>query len=114
MHLLGDDYFGHVVWVILFREGADTEMIHVGKLSRVEELDLDDSSVTDAGLVHLKGLPRLERLFLRGTKVTDAGLEHLKKLSGHPSLHLGWDKARISDSAVEELQKALPNAQVSR
>ncbi len=112
--LLGDDYFGHVVWVILFRRGSDLEMIHVGKLSRVEDLDLDDSSVTDAGLIHLKGLTRLERLYLRGTKVTDAGLEHLKKLSGHPSIHLGWDKGRISDAALEELQKALPNAQVSR
>jgi internalin A len=111
---LGDDYFGHVVWVILFRGGSDTEMIHVGKLSRVELLDLDGSSVTDAGLIHLKGLPSLERLLLRDTKVTDAGLEHLKKLTGHPSIHLGWDKARISDAAVEELQKALPNAQVSR
>jgi hypothetical protein len=112
--LLGKDYFGHVVWVGLGPRGSDLEMIHVGKLSRLEDLDLDDSSVTDAGLIHLKGLNHLKWVFLRGTKVTDAGLEHLRKLGGHPSIHLGWDKARISDTAVTALQKALPNAHVSR
>jgi internalin A len=114
VRLLGMDYFGHVVWVGLFHRGSDLEMIHVGKLSRLEILDLDESAVTDAGLIHLKGLTRLKRLDLRAAKVTDAGLEHLKKLSGHPSIHLGWNKVRISDAALEELQKALPNAHVSR
>ena len=114
VRLLGHDYFGHVVWVILFREGADTEMIHVGKLSWVEMLDLDDSSVTDAGLVHLKGLTRLERLMLRGTKVTDAGLEHLKKLSGHPSIHLGWDRAADQRRGGSRASEGVTECGVSR
>jgi internalin A len=112
--LLGVDYFGNVVWAGFGLQGSDSEMVHVGKLRQLESLELDNSSVTDAGLIHLKGLTRLEWLALRGTKVTDAGLEHLKELGGQPSISLGWDKARVSDAAIQELQKAMPKAEISR
>ena len=51
-------------------------------------VDLDSTPVTDAGLAHLAGLTALESLRLSNTQVTDAG--------------------------VAELQKALPNCEISR
>src|SRR4051812_36445745 len=33
VRLLGDDYFGHVVWVYFGPRLSDSEMVHTGKLS---------------------------------------------------------------------------------
>jgi hypothetical protein len=54
--LLGDDFFNSARWV-----------------------DLTRSEVTDAGLEHLKGLSRLQQLWLVSTKVTDAGVKKLQQ-----------------------------------
>ena len=48
-------------------------------LTSLEELDLSDTQITDAGLEDLKGLTRLEELYLHGTQVTDAGIKELRK-----------------------------------
>jgi hypothetical protein len=45
----------------------------------LQELNLAETQVTDAGLKHLKGLTALQGLDLSRTKVTDAGVEALKK-----------------------------------
>ena len=57
-------------------------------MSELNMLDLNFTQVTDAGLVHLTGLTKLKDLRLVGTQVTDQG--------------------------VSELQKTLPNVQVTR
>ena len=77
-------------------------------------LDCNGTSITDAGLVHLKGLTHLEWLALRRTRVTDAGLAHLKGLGGQSEIYLGWDKAKVTDAGIQELQRAMPKAKISR
>src|SRR5580700_6645570 len=45
---VGVDYFGNVTWVTLLG-GSDPELAFVRDLNRLEQLNLTESSVTDAG-----------------------------------------------------------------
>ena len=92
-----------------------------------EELHLIKTDVTDSGLAVLSTLPRLRRLVIewdpyQATRLTnagpvhvigptDAGLIHLKGLTKLETLELngGW----VSEAAVEDLQKALPNCKIT-
>ena len=53
-------------------------------MSRLKELDLNNTQVTDAGLKVLKDLPVLRTLRLKNTKVTDRGFHDT--LAGKESL----------------------------
>jgi hypothetical protein len=81
--LVGVDYFGHAAYVgfpLHPRAAAtDATLAEVGRLTRLQRLDLCSSPVTDAGLVHLKGLTKLRYLDLAGTQVTDAGVRELSQ-----------------------------------
>ena len=68
--------------------------------------------MTDAGLVHLKRLTQLQQLYLERTKVTDAGLEHLKGLTQLRNLDLS--QTEVTDEGVKKLQQALPNCEIER
>ena len=70
------------------------------------------AQVTDAGLEHLGSLTKLERLMLDDIPITDAGLEHLKGLTGLRELTLLDTK--VTDEGVEKLRKALPNCQIEK
>ena len=87
---LGIDYVSHVIRVDLVGVGPDGP-------STGAELD---------HVVHLK------RLFLGGTQITDAGLVHLRGLKRLQELEVG--NTRVTDTAVRELQRALPNLKISR
>ena len=96
---LGIDYFGSVVHVEFsvfshdmtgveiggleaslqsYRRRFDVALAHVGRLRRLEELELSISEVTDAGLKHLMGLTALKKLDLENTNVTDGGVQELQ------------------------------------
>jgi Leucine Rich repeat len=78
----GVDYFGDALDVVSqTRTTVDAQLIPVGRLRRLERLDLFDSAVTDAGLVHLEALSQLRTLDLTGADIGDAGLAHLKGLT---------------------------------
>ena len=55
-------------------------------MNRLRELQLDDTTVTDAGLAPLENLKHLEVLHLRRTRIGNAGLAHLKGLTGMKTL----------------------------
>ena len=99
---MGVDYFGHVVVVWLAQGGSVADLLHVGHLSQIEQLDLNGSFVTDAGLVHLRGLTNLSSLGLHSTQVTDAGLAHLERLTRLSSLYLG--DTRVTDAGLVHLE----------
>src|SRR5262249_25652307 len=48
--LFGVDYLSNVTLVIFPGEGSDTEMVHLGNLSRVDTLIFDDKNVSDRGI----------------------------------------------------------------
>lgn len=73
--LIGIDYVGHVtvVWLTASPSVSDATMIQVGRLTRLQQLRLDQSSIQDAWLDHLSGLKALSSLNLDGTPVSDQG-----------------------------------------
>jgi Leucine Rich repeat len=100
--LIGVDFFGSVVIVVLPDSGSDAVLARIGHLSRLEKMNLSFSPVTDAGVAHLKGLTHLEELSLRGTRVTDTGVAHLAGLGGLRRLHLGHTE--VTDRGLAYLE----------
>jgi hypothetical protein len=133
---VGVDYLGNVIRVDLNGRGSDADLVHVGKLGRLEELLLIDSSVTDSGLAHLSRSTTLKSLFLAGTRISDSGLSHLKGLTRLKALslmdtavtdaglahlnglsaleHVQASDAQFTDSGVSEIRKFLPRLGISR
>jgi hypothetical protein len=123
--LIGVDYFGHVTRVELVSVPSVTNatLAHVGRLTRLQELNVVSPSVSDAGLEHLKaltelsdlslnGLVRLRSLTLERTEITDAGLAPLKGLTSLSVLRIG--KTQVTDAGIKELQQALPSLTIYR
>ncbi len=79
VNLVGAEYFGNVVSVVL-PSASEDDLIHVGQLRRLRTFQIDKPDMTDAGLAHLRGLTNLSKLDLAGTRVTDAGLVNVKEL----------------------------------
>jgi Leucine-rich repeat (LRR) protein len=99
--LIGIDYFGHVVAVGLYDRASDAELVQVGKLRRLSQLNLLGSHVTDAGLEHLQGITGLKALYLSKTAVGDAGLRHLRLT------HVRWlslQESAVSDAGLAQLE----------
>ena len=112
--LIGIDYIGHVtvVWLTASQTVNDATIVQVGRLTRLQKLRLDQSSVSDTDLAHLSTLTALSRLNLEGTRISDAGLAHLKGLTKLSSIDL--DGTRVTDAGVQELQRALPTLTIDR
>jgi hypothetical protein len=118
-NLIGVDYVANVVHVNLVPQRAndpnqadDETLAHVGRLGRLESLNLAGTAVTDAELAHLKGLTSLRDLNLWNTQVGDAGLAHLNRLTNLRILPLVG--TRVTDDGVLELKHALPPLQIIR
>jgi hypothetical protein len=65
--------------------------------SRLRELILPGSRVTDAGLAALTS-PELDTLFLDDTSISDAGLVYVARLSG--LRHLALDRTQVTDAGM--------------
>ena len=81
-------------------------------LTNLVNLHLEHTGITDAGLAHLKSFSHLAYLNLYDTPVTDQGLEQLKGLTSLKHLYL-WE-TKVTAQGAGDLQKALPNLQISR
>ncbi len=102
---LGADYFGNVVGVSFQSRqgGSDVELKLIGRLARLEYLDLCDSLVTDAGLIPLTNLHGLRDLRLARTNVGDDGLLNLRSLTCVQTLDLSHTK--MSSTSLVHLEK---------
>ncbi len=92
---------------------GDAGLSHLKGLTGLKHLYLDRMKVTGKGLEYLKGLEQLETLSLVATDIDDAGLVHLKGLTQMRYLHLDESPKPISDQAIRELKKTMPNAIIS-
>jgi hypothetical protein len=114
---------------------TDAGLTLLKALPRLQVLDLSQTQVTDAGLASLKGLDQLQSLYLLRTNIADAGLQQLASLPNLRDLNIsqtqvtdaglqylkGLHQLRIlyvrqttvTDAGAQELQKALPNCNIS-
>jgi Leucine-rich repeat (LRR) protein len=83
----------------------DDDLVHLVELTELEELDLQNTLVGDAGLARLAGMKKIKRLYLRSNpasnKITDSGLVHLKELKSLEELVLPF--TGITDAGLAQL-----------
>ena len=91
---------------------TDGGLANVKGLTNLTRLHLEKTEISDAGLAYLKNLKNLTYLNLYGTTITDTGLDHLKALTSLRNLYL-W-QTKVSDEGVTNLQKSLPNLEISK
>jgi serine/threonine protein kinase len=78
---------------------------------RVNELQLHNSPVTDAGAEYVARLPSLGQLLLYNSQLSDAGLAQLATLRNLKSLRVGGNPL-ITPAGIEKLQAALPACKI--
>ena len=83
------------------KNAVDADLALVKILPKVEQLDLRNTAITNAGLANIESLTGLTHLHLEGTGVTDEGLGHLKGLSALTYLNL-YNTA-VTDNGVAQL-----------
>ena len=107
--LLGIDFFSPVIRVSFFNSKiADTDLERLAPLTRLEELYLEGTPITDAGLIYVKGFQDLDTLSLNKTHVTDRGLKQLDGLD--QLVWLGLSFTRVTATGLQGLQR-LPRLQ---
>lgn len=83
----------------------DQDLAGLERFSRLEELDLSYTAISDEGLRILVQIPRLRatlrRLNLTRTKTTDAGLQYLSALPNLEELVLEFTD--VSDTGLDHL-----------
>jgi len=80
----------------------DAALAEIGKLEKLEDLNLWHTRVTDEGLRSLTS-SKLKRLNLDDTNIGDGAIEHLSKIEGLEFLHIG--KTAVTDEKIGELAK---------
>ncbi|HEY2250682.1 MAG TPA: hypothetical protein VGH74_06460 [Planctomycetaceae bacterium] len=91
---------------------SDAGLLHLSPqaAAHLKELDLQQTQITDSGLKIIGRLKNLELLELRSTRVTDAGLGELSNLTRLKELYLSG--ADVTDAAVADLQRTLPDVKI--
>ena len=84
---------------------VDDDLAHLKGLTGLQEIDVSDTKITDAGLAHLKDLTGLRELSVGGWDITDAGLAHLKGLTELREIEL-WS-AEVTDAGLAHLKPRL-------
>jgi internalin A len=77
------------------------DFIQLSRLSSLQSLRIDNSTLDDSALAHLAGLKRLKNLSLAGNPITDVGLSHLAGLTELETLEL--DRTKITDAGLIHL-----------
>src|SRR5262249_5761871 len=93
-------------------ECPDSTWKHLGELTDLKTLILNDSNITDAGLVPLRTLTKLTAIELHRTQVTDAGLMHLKELPNLISVSIEG-APKVTPAGLDALRKAMPNCVIN-
>ena len=78
----------------------DDALVQVERMSRLESLLLQFTSISDGGLAHMRNLTNIKTLLIAGG-ISDAGLVHLKELTKLSDLTL--QRTQISDAGLAHL-----------
>jgi hypothetical protein len=89
----------------------DESLAHLGAISTLRVLVLENTPITDQGLVHLSRLSNLEELHLQRTQISDAGVKHLFGLKKLRNLHIF--QTNLTAAIAASLAEALPNCHIS-
>jgi hypothetical protein len=90
-------------WLNLYRtKVGDKGLSHLKDLKSLKLLPIGDAGITDAGLLHLRAMSQLEYLGLRGNNVTDMGLASLDKLVNLTGLYLG--ETKVTNAGIVHLE----------
>jgi hypothetical protein len=101
-----DSCFLRVVGVDLRgRRITDRTLQGLSGLTRLRQLDVQDTVISDSGLEYVG---RMQELNLAYTRVTDAGLAHLARLGQLQKLHVRGTAVRLS-SAVALFERRYPS-----
>jgi hypothetical protein len=84
------------------REITDADLIAIGRLTRLERLNLAGTSITDAGLVHLRACEALRDVNLAWTHTGD---DALRALAGRPHLHTFQSGVGVTDDGIALLHE---------
>jgi hypothetical protein len=85
----------------------NTILEEVTQVTRLRNLSLGNSTITEDGLARIAGLQSLESLGLSRTNISDRGLEDLENLRNLRHLWLHNCKS-VSISEIQELTRVLP------
>ena len=77
----------------------------------IVNLDLSDTDITDEALTYLASIKTLADLKIAGTSITDEGLEYLVNLASLKALDVS--ETKCTEKGIREIEKALPNLDVS-
>ncbi|MHC4889984.1 MAG: leucine-rich repeat domain-containing protein [Planctomycetota bacterium] len=106
-HLKGFKSLWFLSLAAMRNEHIDKHLAHLAELTTIEELNLSDTLVGDAGLEHLTGMIKLKKLDLGNRyypvsdKITDAGMVHLNNLKSLEELKLAYDG--VTDIGLSQL-----------
>ena len=84
------------------REVTDDTLAAIGRLARLERLNLSGTSVTDAGVAHLRHCDALRDVNLAWTYTGDGAL---RALAGKPHLHSFQSGAGVTDDGIALLHE---------
>lgn len=86
----------------------DVSVVHISKLSQLEELNLAETCITDEGLKNLGQLPlrHLRKLDIEGNNISDDGLRFLRGLPALEIIHIG--DTQVTREGAKALQAAIP------
>jgi len=85
---------------------SDPMLAHVGSLTRLRKLNLDDCNITNAGLAQLSGLTEIREIRLPEGVLGDAGLRHIVKMTALTRLSLRRCRG-ISDGGLALISRRL-------
>lgn len=66
-----------VDYIAIEAPATDADLVELGRLTRIEFLDLNGAKVTDAGLAAIEKLTHLRWIYLNDASISDEGLKHL-------------------------------------
>lgn len=90
---------------------TDKGLAHLQELKKLQILDLHKSIyITDKGLDSLKALPSLQKLELSYTRIGDGGADTLAAMKQVKTLHLTG--TRVTAAGLKKLKEGLPNCEV--